>query len=843
MTSDFLPKRWLGFAIVIYLATLIFNIIWFKEFNQETVRCFSYIFIPWVSAILVKQNVISIKHLAIIGSFLWLYYILLGFCSVRLNEEIVGLSGNRNWTASLLLALIPWPVYAMKSLIPNHLKIMARLNNKYVFMIYVLILILLPTFFLVYKCSSRGAWLALILFGLIYLSDVIISALTFRTPYQRNYYNFGLGLSAFIGCFLVMFLFFTMISSNTIYKKFEHSVRSDVRLPLWISSVRMIKDNDLFLSSAYRIIRGTIKQDPPPKNKFGVGPGNFARFFSEYRSHSTYHSRLVAAPVTIHPHNQLLYLTSELGILAGIALCFMVIPIFQLRCAHDLIVKLCRFTAFILIIHSLFDLNLVKPPGNFIALFCLGVCWQTYFKSNSNVPIKHRKGNYLKYGFTLVVLLVMMIISLTTAIHDIKIDWYLRKGYLQEAKKEFKDAFATYSHVVKIAPDKIRPYLYGATVAVDRLHQPELAMPLLNKAYHLDTNFAHINQMIGKALSMTGAYNKALPFYIRECKLYPRSIKAYQSYFNSLAFNRDFARLPIIEDYLRTLYIEKADLSFDKVTFHRLINNWLDAMTENHTENAITIAEAICSNQNKQAVDPIFFMYHQRSDGKTFKAKKNFTLLDYTYWHDIYNIKAVANSIIDTPSAEPTQNNPNWDLFTLDRIKLQLDKRIEIDSRQEQFSFPFESWSRKRCSVLSYHCLFITLANHFGFKGLVFFDDDFKLKSIALKNDFCYTIGVKEGNVIKTPIQMFSEKLKKLKQADPVRFKQFIYPQQLWLKNQILGSLITHKNSLEFPKFDRIPIASLLEAIPSILLDVSEMQFIDLKKFVLSEPFDRIAYE
>ncbi len=74
MSSDFLPKNWLRSAIVIYLATLIFNVVSFKEFNQETIRCLSYIIIPWASAALVKQNVISIKHLVIVGSFLWLYH-------------------------------------------------------------------------------------------------------------------------------------------------------------------------------------------------------------------------------------------------------------------------------------------------------------------------------------------------------------------------------------------------------------------------------------------------------------------------------------------------------------------------------------------------------------------------------------------------------------------------------------------------------------------------------------------------------------------------------------------------------------------------------------------------
>ncbi len=210
--------------------------------------------------------------------------------------------------------------------------------------------------------------------------------LTSQTPDRRKYMIAGLESTAFIGCFLAVFLFFMMISSNTIYKKFEHSVRSDVRLPLWSSTLKMINDNDLFLSSICRIIKGRLKQDPPPKNISGVGPGKFSKFFSEYRSHSTYHSRLVAAPVTIHPHNELLYIASELGVFAGLAFCLMAIPLSQSRYTDDLLIKLCRYTAFILFIHSLFDLNLVKPPGNLVALFCLGICWQNYFTCGKYFP-------------------------------------------------------------------------------------------------------------------------------------------------------------------------------------------------------------------------------------------------------------------------------------------------------------------------------------------------------------------------------------------------------------------------------------------------------------------------
>ena len=841
--SDYFPTRRLRSVLLIYLTTLVFNVIWFKELNQGTIQCLSYVIIPWIAAVLVKQKVFSIKHLVIVGSLLWCYHIFPGFRAFSLNEEIVGLSGNRNWTSSLLLALIPWPIYALKHLIPNGIKSKIRLENTYIFMSVVSLLIILPTLFLVYKCSSRGAWLALVLFGVFYLSRIINRFITAQSPGSQKYLKFGIGISLFTGCFIIVYLFFVIISSNNIYEKLERSVRSDVRLPLWISSVRMMKDNDLFLSSLYRLVKGTLRQEHPPKNMSGVGPGNFVTSFAKYRSHSTYHSRIVAAPVTIHPHNQLLYVSTELGILAGIAFCFMILPVFSLSFTDNKMITFCRYTAFIIIIHSLFDLNMIKPPGSLIALFCLGICWQNDFKSGLNNPVKQGSLTGLKNTCAMIMIIPIFIACLITTIRDVRVDWHLRKGYLQEAKKEFKEAFKTYSRVVEFAPQKIRPHLYGATIAIDRLKKPELAMPLLMKAYEIDSNFAHINQMLGKTLTMTGNYTGAHLFFIRECKLFPRSAKAYQDYFNSLTFNGDFERLPVIEGHLRKLYLERVNLSFDQPAFQRLSNDWLDAIFENNSGKAIDYAELICSNQYKRALDPLFLKYHKRVDGKTLKIKNKFIQLDYYYWYDMVNISTIAEGLNDQPAAELSKNNPDRNRFILNRIKFHLDNRIKIEDNQKLFSFPYESWLKKRCNTLSYHCLFLTLANHFGFQGLILYGDHSKIESIILKNEYCYTIRADEDNIIEIPMQLFIENLLNTEWMERQHVRRFMYPQQLWLKNQILGSLINHYSHLNFPDFDRIPLVSLIKELPKDIVKNRKIQLNDLQNAVLSEPFDRFPYE
>ena len=68
-----------------------------------------------------------------------------------------------------------------------------------------------------------------------------------------------------------------------------------------------------------------------------------------------------------------------------------------------------------------------------------------------------------------------------------------------------------------------------------------------------------------------------------------------------------------------------------------------------------------------------------------------------------------------------------------------------------------------------------------------------------------------------------------------VTFKLFLYPQELWLKNQILGALLRHYDGENAPTFDEMPIIRLLNTMPSELIN-DDRELSDLINYILIEP-------
>ena len=74
-------------------------------------------------------------------------------------------------------------------------------------------------------------------------------------------------------CLALLAVFVGLQLFNTWPERFVQALRTDIRLPLYASTVRLIRDRPLL----------------------GAGPGNFRREFAAYRS-AAHKSRAVAAP-------------------------------------------------------------------------------------------------------------------------------------------------------------------------------------------------------------------------------------------------------------------------------------------------------------------------------------------------------------------------------------------------------------------------------------------------------------------------------------------------------------------------------------------------------------------
>jgi len=110
--------------------------------------------------------------------------------------------------------------------------------------------------------------------------------------------------------------------------KVERAIKSDVRLPLWGRTTALIIDHDWTTRNLWALAHSQWSPAALGGDVSGVGAGNFQRTFTVYRANSHYHDRKVAAPKTIHPHNEALNVGAQLGwwpMLAWLALCLVAV--------------------------------------------------------------------------------------------------------------------------------------------------------------------------------------------------------------------------------------------------------------------------------------------------------------------------------------------------------------------------------------------------------------------------------------------------------------------------------------------------------------------------------------
>lgn len=263
------------------------------------------------------------RHLPEVLGILWLVNVGHGLAQWSRGVSVVGLAGNRNWFACLVVATLPWALLAWKR------RPYGRLP-KVVGSLAVLVLSLL----LLWRAESRGAWLAAILgciclaagrwlrgwrYGAVLVGGVVLTA-------------------GIIGWGLMPHL--AGLSER------------DIRIPLWRGTVALIADHPMA----------------------GVGPGNFRGAFPSYRLPEQL-SRRVAAPATTHPHNQFLALAAEVGLPLALLWVGMLVPF--LAGPRRTPFGWCVYaSAFVVVAQSFLDKTLVQPPTAALGLMMVGFLWR-----------------------------------------------------------------------------------------------------------------------------------------------------------------------------------------------------------------------------------------------------------------------------------------------------------------------------------------------------------------------------------------------------------------------------------------------------------------------------------
>lgn len=495
-----------------------------------------------------------------------------------------GISGNRNWEAALLLALLPWTWGTCAN----------RRRGRWLWW-----LIIFPlSVYLILSCRSRGAVLAagIVLAGWLLLSLARLMVQSWQTDRSRCWRLTGAMLLLIcLGAGGLGFAARTLVVDRLDWMVAR--IAEDVRLPMYGASMRMICANDLVLRAV---------SDPMPLNKplgwLGVGAGRFRSQFAPYRSLSTYHFRDVRAPVTEHPHNELLYTAAQIGWPA--ALCWLMLLLPAIPALLDRGPrKWAALSLGFLVIHGQLDLVLARPPTNMLSWLFLGLVWAPWIQPG---PAPKKIAAHWRRSLYSIAILALFWGASSRLYKEVRTSSLMRRASLAEAQAhagqiDWATIAAMYAKAAAIDPSNVHGAFYAGVIYLERIHAPRQALPYLRAVQQREAHFAHINGLLGKAAGSLGMHEQAAEYFSLNCALYPLHAPSLLQSYTALAFLGRMHELPALEDRFRTVTLTQAE----SVKAERHVRDFADAVARGDITTSINLARQICKGQESRVPDPL----------------------------------------------------------------------------------------------------------------------------------------------------------------------------------------------------------------------------------------------
>jgi O-antigen ligase len=529
------------------------------------------------------------KNLTALLAGLWLAQAVHGILQLSRGHEPVLLAGNRNWAATLVAVLTPWACLAVRSC-------RRRWQFRWVRWAEPLAhagIILLTLVFLL-RAECRATWLV--------LGAYVLFFVLFR-PLSR-------GARAAICAVLAAFAVAVLIMFPT---KVGKTIESDIRVPLYASTVRLIADRPWL----------------------GVGPGNFRREFVLYRS-DAHKARAVAASVTEHPHNELLHVCATLGIPAGLIwLLVMGVPLLLSpgRCAG---MRAAHFGAWMLVGHGMLDKVLVQPPTNLLAVLFVGMLWRRHLHLRAqpaSAPVWLTRTR-------VPVALILTVMGIYALSQDVRRGILFRRAYLAEAEGRNRNAYDAYNESTFVDPRNVRTHAFAGICANNRLKDPTLALPHLERAMQLERDFAHLNGEVGLALGNLKRHKDALPFFVREVQLYPFSVHAYQRLFLCGAVTGAVPDLDALHTRILELQWRQARISLGDARTAELAGECLLALKTNRGIDAVRDAAALIKPAEAEGAEPPYYRLMPDREAADAVLDAGFGLLDLSYLTELLRLQS-----------------------------------------------------------------------------------------------------------------------------------------------------------------------------------------------------------
>lgn len=553
------------------------------------------------------------RRLDVVMLCLWCLQVVHCLLQHLAGYEPVGLAGNRNWAATLLAVLAPWACLALRRVGGPRRGLSAPIG-RVVLQGCVIVISLV----IVYACHCRATWLGLALYGVT---------------------MFLLKPCSWPGRVLVLAVLTSLLLGVVIAwpEKVGEAIEGDIRLPMYASTLRMVADHPLL----------------------GVGPGNFCRDFVLYRSRAQ-KARAVAAPVTEHPHCELLDVGVSVGVLGALIWAAVFFMPLVLSPGRSLPRRLAHASLWLLLVHGMLDKALIQPPTSVLAVLFAGLLWRPWLRLRADPRRRGPRAQVLRLPLAALVLLL----GLHVSVREAWVGALFRQAYLAEAQGQFYEsrgdgeralrayrrAYAAYARSARIAPSNVRAHAYAGICANNKLRDPQRALEHIRAAMAIEPNFAHLNGEAGLALGTLDRHEEAFGFFMREARLFPFDVEPLQRLLLCAAATGRLDMLGPLHEQLLATSARKVSQGLGDEQTRDLALSLRRAVSRNQPREALQAAAALLEPVASQAAEPPLY---GQMEAPLVDALRRLPLseLDLQYWQELERARRLwVSSRVLTPA-------------------------------------------------------------------------------------------------------------------------------------------------------------------------------------------------
>lgn len=465
-------------------------------------------------------------------------------------EELAATMSNKNLLSSALFLTIPFNFYNLNSNLKS-IKLLSLTN-----------LILIPIIcFIIFSKATLIAVFFLLLSVLF---------LKYSTQYFSKIFYYSI-ISFLILCFTSLILISTSNSDNS------QIVKSQITK--YSNSPNLFKNKRGSFSTRIHLYENTL--DLILNNLIlGVGPGNWKVQHGKYSLYQRLGEN--GRKIVQRPHNDFLWIASEVGIIAGII--FLFIFMIALKYSHknsynnnedDSLFKYSVFGVLLgYFFISSFDFPSERLTHNFLFFLLLSYVISTSLKSSNNFFKKNV--NRLIWCFSFLIITSFLYVSNSRYKGEkllAKVKFYKGKNNWQKIIRNIDNAYIPYIYELDRSGTPIHWYSGIANFSLNKFDD---AFEDFKLAYQFNPYHLHVLNNIGTIYQIKGHTNKAIEKYNTALQISPRFEEASVN-LAAVLFNQQKIQESL--DVILRCNIEKDIIKYDKylkTIFLKLINNYFE---------------------------------------------------------------------------------------------------------------------------------------------------------------------------------------------------------------------------------------------------------------------------